>query len=335
MLGADSQLEKAVERGDLDGAFFLYGDAARLKDQAARRLIDAALDPSTADFNFDSFRGSEADPEALASALASPPIMAPRRVVALYDVQDTGAKARSVVEAVLGRLPPELCFIITGRIPDRSRARIYANLKKNSTTFEWAVPRDPEIPGWLMDRARSRYDFDLEPEAAQALAAAVGADLGLLDSELEKLAGLGKESVDRDVVEQLVPNVRRVDRWHWLDLVASRDYAAALYDLAGLMAEPRESAVGILIPMVDQHILVGIAVEGGERAVTEALRSADKPYLAWKARVYASQARKWTADRLDRALEAMLHADLRAKSGAGSLAVMQELLLKLAGDDGP
>ena len=335
MLGADSQVEKAIERGDLDGAFFLHGDASRLKNLAARRLIDAALDPATADFNFDAFWGSEADPEALASALASPPIMAPRRVVALYDVQDTGAKARGVVESALGRLPPELCFIITARIPDRSRAKIYASLKKNSTAFEWSVPRDADLPGWLLERARGTYRFELEPEAAQALAAAVGGDLGLLDVELEKLADLGKERISREVVEQLVPNVRRVDRWNWLDRVANREYAAALKDLAGLMAEPSESAVGILIPMVDQHILIGIAVEGGERAVTAALQSAGKQYLAWKARIYASQARGWSAGRLERALEAMLHADLRAKSGATDLAVIQELLLKLAGDDGP
>jgi len=334
VLGADTQLEKAVERGNLDGAFFLYGDASRLKNQAARRLIDAALEPSTADFNFDSFRGSETDPEALASALASPPIMAPRRVVALYDVQDAGTKAREVVESALNGLPPELCFIVTGRIPDRSRAKIYTNLKKNSTSFEWVVPRDSELPGWLMERARGRYGFALEPDAAQALAAAVGGDLGLLDNELEKLSDLGEATVGRDRVQQVVPNVRRVDRWTWLDRVANREYPVALADLSSLMAEPRETAVGLLIPMVDQHILVGIAVQGGERAVSAALKSAGKPYLAWKARVFAAQARGWTAGRLDRALEAMLHADLRAKSGTRDFAVMQELILKLAGDDG-
>lgn len=333
MLGADILIEKAVEGGDLDGAFFLYGDASRLKDQAARRLIDAALDPATADFNFDAFRGSEADPEALASALASPPIMAPRRVVALYDIQDAGTKARGVVESVLARMPPELCFIVTARIPDRSRAKLYQNLKKHSTSAEWTAPRESELPGWLMERARQRYDFGLEPAAAQALAAAVGADLALLDVELEKLSDLGRDTVDRTTVEQVVPNVRRVDRWVWLDRVANREYPEALRELPSLITEPRESAVGLLIPMVDQHILIGIAIEGGERAVSTALKAAGKPYLAWKARTYAAQARQWSPGRLQRALDCMLQADLRAKSSAGDLAVIQALLLTLAGDD--
>ena len=88
--------------------------------------------------------------------------------------------------------------------------------------------------------------------------------------------------------------------------------------------------------MVHRQVgIVGIAVEGGERAVSEALRAAGKPYLAWKARVYAAQARRWTTDRLERALESMLAADLRAKSSAGDMAVMQELLLKLAADEAP
>ncbi|MFQ5746627.1 MAG: DNA polymerase III subunit delta [Gemmatimonadota bacterium] len=326
---AEVGLDRTIERGELGGAFFLYGDASRLRDDAARRLLDAAIDPATRDFNLDTFRGRETDPEALAASLAMPPVMAARRVVVVYDAQDLAPGARKVIEEALGTLPEDVTLIVTARVPDGSRARFYRVLKEGSRCFEWAAPREAELPGWILDRARERHGLEIDPESAQALAAAVGRDLGILDAELEKLASAADGRVTVDDVRALVPNVRRIDRWAWLDRVAARDYVGAWNELPALLNEPDESATALLSMMAEQHLMVGIALESGPKGVSEALGEAGRPYLRWKSRVYAAQSKAWTADGIREAVRLIGAADARAKSGGAPRGVLEELLLRL------
>ncbi len=326
-LAAESGFSRILQEGDLSGAFYFFGDAGRLRDEAARRLVDAALDPATRDFNLDVFRGDAVEPEALAAALAMPPMMAERRVVLVTEAQGLTPTGRKVLLEATESPPSELTLVVTATVPSGSKAAFYRDLKARCRSLEWSVPREEELPGWLVERARTRHGARLSREAAQALAGSVGTDLSVLDAELEKLSAAGDGRIDLSRVQELVPRTRRMDRWTWLDLVASRRYERALRELEGVL--PGDSAVGLVIGMVDQHLLVANAVEGGVAAVRRALSEAGKGYLQWKAKVYARQAREWTADELERALRLLLRADRRLKTGGDERAVLQELLAGL------
>ncbi len=331
-LAADQRVRAIVDRGEVDGIFFFHGDAERLRDEAARTLVEAAVDPATRDFNLDIYRGSEVTPDSLAAALAMPPVMAPRRVVALYGAEKLTPKGCAVVESLVEKPPRDLTFVVTATIPKGSKKAFYRKLQKGALSLEWPSPRDSEIPGWLMERASERHGVGMELRAAEALAAAVGSDLGLLDAELEKLASAGPgETITVDRVAELVPNVAPVNRWAWLDTVAAREYRTALSDLPTLLASPDGNAVGLINAMVDHHVWIGMAVEGGAGLVERTLVEVGKPYLKFKARTYARQAKQWTGPEIDRALQFLRRADARAKTTASGRdrAVLEELLLKL------
>jgi DNA polymerase-3 subunit delta len=329
-LAAERELGRLLERRSFDGAFFFHGAAARLRDEGARRLIDAALDPATRDFNLDVFHGDVAGPDELASALAMPPMMAERRVVAVFRAEELGRRARDLLAEAVEAPSPGLTLVVTATVPHGSKAAFYRRLREGARALAWTAPREEELAGWLMERASTNHGFELTEDAAQALATAVGAEPDQLDAELAKLATAAVDgTVDADTVRRLVPNVRSVGRWEWLDRVAERAYDTALRDLPRLLSEPSESAVGLLIGMVDQHLYLGVAVEGGQQGVARALKAAGKPYLAWKAKIYARQARRWTASELERALGLMRRADGHAKSGLPDRRVLEELLLSL------
>ncbi len=337
-LPPDSELEKVLGRGDVEGAFFLCGDAPQQRDSAMRSIVESALDPATADFNLDRFRADEVDADSLAGALHTPPMLADRRVVVLTEAQELGAGAAKVVEAVLEALPDRLTFVITaGPASGKKAEKTLDRISRRCRRYEWRVPREEELPGWLLERARSGHGYELTEDAAQALADAVGPELGLLESELEKLGHSVQDGrVSLDAVRDLVPNVRRVNRWEWLDLVASRQYPAALTSLPTLLSDSRETAVGLLAAMIDQHLCLGVASEGGAGLLSRALSEAGKSYLKWKARNFERQARGWTGEELESALGLMRRADWRAKSGVTDRAVLEELLhsLRLAGEAG-
>jgi DNA polymerase III delta subunit len=265
-------------------------------------------------------------------------MLAERRVVVLTEAQELGAGAAKVVEAVLEALPDRLTFVITaGPASGKKAEKTLDRISRRCRRYEWRVPREEELPGWLLERARSGHGYELTKDAAQALADAVGPELGLLESELEKLGHSVQDGrVSLDAVRDLVPNVRRVNRWEWLDLVASRQYPAALTSLPTLLSDSRETAVGLLAAMIDQHLCLGVASEGGAGLLSRALSEAGKSYLKWKARNFERQARGWTGEELESALGLMRRADWRAKSGVSDRAVLEELLhsLRLAGEAG-
>lgn len=327
-LSAEERLEKVIARGRPSGAYFLHGDVSRLRDDAARQLADAALDPATRDFNLDVFRGGETSPESLAAAIAMPPVMASFRVVLLYEAERLTPTACRVVEQALDTLPEDLVLIVTATVPKGSKKAFYRKLKEKAMSLEWQAPRDAEVPGWIIERATKRYGTKLSVEAAEALATAVGADPGLLDVELDKLCGADAAEVTLERVAALVPNVRPVNRWSWLDLVAERRYPEARRQLPDLLAGG-ESAVGLIAAMVDQHIYVGLGLAGGTKLVERTLTQAGKPYLRFKSRTFARQARRWSRDGIEDALRLLRTADRRAKSsGEGDSAVLEELLLQ-------
>ena len=115
-LAADRSLRSLVDRGDVEGVFFFHGDAERLRDDAARALVEAAIDPATRDFNLDTYRASEVSSEALAASLAMPPVMAPRRVVALFGAERLTPTGCGVIEKVLERTPPELAAALNNEM---------------------------------------------------------------------------------------------------------------------------------------------------------------------------------------------------------------------------
>src|SRR5690606_3466658 len=167
---------------------FLHGDEEYLREEALRTITDQLLDPSTRDFNLDQLRGQDAEPETLASMLATPPMMAERRVVTVRDAQGLSPKSRDVVEQFLSRPIAGVVLILSTAIPSGSKAKFYDKLRKEGLAVEFAAPDPHDLPAWLVERAASAHGLELEMDAARALAAAIGPQLGVLVTELEKVA---------------------------------------------------------------------------------------------------------------------------------------------------
>ena len=91
---SNSELPPALARA-VGGAFYLHGDDLFSKEEAVRALIAVHLAEATRDFNLDLLRGNEVDPEAMASVLATPPMMAEWRVVVIREVEGLAGSTRA------------------------------------------------------------------------------------------------------------------------------------------------------------------------------------------------------------------------------------------------
>src|SRR4051794_31760454 len=90
-------LRAAIKDLTFAPAYYFYGEDDYLKAEELRRLIDAAVDPTTRDFNFETLRGADVGAEALGSVVGTPPMMADRRMVVIRDVNALKKDARAVL----------------------------------------------------------------------------------------------------------------------------------------------------------------------------------------------------------------------------------------------
>lgn len=327
-LTSPDALLRSLASGKLGGVYFLFGEEEYLKEELATSIVAAHLDPATRDFNFDQIRGSDTTPEALASVIATPPMMAEWRVVVVRDAQALAASARtrSILEDTLEQQLPGLALILIATLPAGAKAQIYEKLKKQANAVALPLLNAADIPGWLMERARID-GFELQAKAAQAMATAMGAELGVLRQELKKLCeftGDRKQITLTDVTE-VVGSVPRQNRWEWFDMLGERRFAEARAALS-ILLDSGETGVGLVIGMGSHFIRLGILASGGEKALEAAL----PPHQKWLANRLGRQARLWKVQQLEEALDQLLRADrLLKSSNLGELPVLEEFILRL------
>ena len=321
------KLDALLAAGTASTIFFLHGEEAHLRDHAERRIVAAYLDPSTRDFNFDQLRGSDVAAETLASMLGTPPLMAEHRVVVVRDAQGLSAKAREAVELAAASPPRGLVLVLSAQIPSGSKAKFYSTLQKLATSIEFSPVPAVDLPGWLVEHARDSHALELDLDAARALVTSVGGQLGILASEVGKLAAYldGRSHATLADVRAVGGSIPRVDRFAWFDLVCEKRFAEALQDLPDLLGT--ETGVGVIIGLSSQMVRIGLGVAGGREGLEREL----KGYQRWMASKVATAARHWSATEVDIALEEMLRTDRLLKSAPlTDRQAIEELLLRLA-----
>lgn len=301
----------------LGGVFYLHGEDLFRKEEAVRGLIDAHLDPATRDFNLDPLRGTDVDPETLASVIATPPMMAEWRVVVVREVEGLAStkRARDELLRVAQAPPPGLALILSCTVPGGSKAKFYRDLSKHAQSVEFRAITDADAPGWLMARAREEHGIELDVDAARALGAAVGPNLGILAQELAKLVEFVGErrKVSIADVEAAGTKLPSQDRWRWFDMVGLRDFEGARRALPVLLGQG-ETGVGLALGLAMQLLRLGVLEAEGQRELERLLPGHQK----WLARGLARQAKKWTADDLDHALAGLLEVDRLLKASPHS-----------------
>ena len=261
-------IPRSIANDHAGGVFYLYGDDHYRKRACASFLIERYADPATRDFNLDRLSGPDVTVEQLASIISTPPMMSEWRVVHLQEAEAlAGSKhARDVLQKTAKKPPPQLVLIVEATVPQRSRARFYTQMARSAKPAEFKALERDAVPAWLVRWAERDAGIRLEIDAAQALAAAVGNDLGMLTLEVRKLAEMVGEGapVDRDAVRRSGLQVPEQDRWQWFDMVGRRRFADALAGLP-VLVEQGETAVGLVMGLATQFFRIGLVVEGVPR----------------------------------------------------------------------
>lgn len=315
-------LRDAVKNRQFDGAYYVYGDDEFQKNDAVRQLVAAAVDRATSDFNLDTRRAAELDAETLGTLLATPPMMADRRVAIIREVGALKKDARAALERYL-KHPSHDTTVILVAAPGAKTDKV---LQLSTTPMEFNPLDDSRVSRWIQHHARSKTGVEIAEGAAELLHEAVGNDLYQLASELDKLASYTNgEVITEDSVSAAVGIHRGETVADFLDLVMQRDTTGALNLIPHILSQPKTSAVSVVMALSTQMLALawgrcrldsGLPPGRLEGEYFQLLRSTGAyPGRPWNgaARAWALAARDWNVMECDRAIAALLAADVALK----------------------
>ena len=336
-------LHRALKQGGAANVYLLAGTEDVLKDEAARLVLDRALDPSLRDFNYDQRTATALDPEALVSLLDTLPMLAERRVVVLRDVDGWQKKARTRTALLkwLAKPAPETVLLMVQSAEDPEPDK---ELGARATVVRCDALPPERAAKWAQHEA-SRAGLALTAEAAGHLVKAVGAELAVLRAEVAKLAALPEGTeVTRELIGELVGVRHGETVGDWRDAVLDDDIRLATALVEPVLAHSGVSGVKLVTLLGTTLLGVSLAraqLDAGVRgrALEQWLQSAIfrvRPFGLpdWRAepRLWARWAERWSAERLQDAIAATLAADqaLKGTTLRDEAGTMLDLVLQLA-----
>jgi len=325
--GADQLTEilEAIEESRLSAVYYLCGEAYAV-DRVALALRRAVLgEAASASFNLDVLEG-EAGASGILAVARTLPMFGERRLVEVREAHRLAAEELSRLLPYLQEPSPSTVLLLRAEKADL-RLKFFTELKKRGVVARFEPLKDRQTAGWVAAEAR-RTKVKLLPGAAEAVAEAVGTDMAQLASSLEQVslfAGPG-QPVGPDQVEEVLARTRQRSIFDLTNAVGRGQRGEALLVLRRMLSD-REPGVRILA-MLARHLrqLWQARELSGRGQPRDAIASAlgIHPFFVGD---ILDQARRFSAEALERTHRALFRADLSLKSSRLSEGMILERLV--------
>ena len=351
----------AAGKGPLKPGYVLAGDETFLLDRCRAAVLKAFVPPDLKDFCLSDLDLSTTSIFEVLDRAQTPSLMAPFQVIFVRNVKQLYTRGAKKDEfAALGRYfrspnPQALILFVADfvRIPSDTRRmemddknrfeRLTETLGEPCGMVELARVNEDDAMRWIAATALEQ-GIRVEPDAARELADALGADMMLISSELEKLLlyTLGKGRITLGDVETMVLSAKQRSLYELTDAITARDRVRALALLQGLLNSSdagEDSAIGHLYMLARTFRQMLVILEKNvrdSRAIWQALWQGFRmpPFAADD---LIRQARRFKSRRdITRALRLIARADLELRSSPpDKRLVLERLVYELASEPKP
>ncbi|MBN2289348.1 MAG: DNA polymerase III subunit delta [Candidatus Glassbacteria bacterium] len=319
---AYSGLVSRAGNGVFARVYFFHGEEKFLTGQAVDTILGQAVDQATRDFNFDRFHGADLDASRLATVLSTPPMMAPRRVVLIRDLEKVQPRVKQYLTDYAENPADTTVLVLAAgeriRIDQKKKSPKWAaRLEEAADTVLFWPLREAELIRWIVGRAQHRGKSITARDAFELYIRAGGA-LARLDDELEKLSIFCGErpEITADDIRGMTGIESGGTVFDWVDHLAEGGVLKA-NELSSHLVSHGESAVNA-VALAGRHFMTlgrireMLAQRIPDRTIKLKLGLIQRPAEA--VQKMFGQARALTPARLERALELLLETDLKLKS---------------------
>ncbi len=351
----------AAGQGSMRPGYVLAGDEAFLFDRCRAAVLKAFVPPDLRDFCLSDLDLASNSIFEVLDRAQTPSLMAPFQVIFVRNVRQLYTRGAKKDEfAALDRYfrspnPQALLIFVADfiRIPtdirrmemdDKNRfERLTETLGERCGMVELARVSEEDAMRWVIATAQEA-DTRIEPDAARELVDALGADMLMISSEVEKLLlyTMGRGRITLGDVETMVLGAKQRSLYELTDAISARDRARAIALLHGLLNSSEageDAAIGHLYMLAKTFRQMLVILEKNvrdSRAIWQALWQGFRmpPFAADD---LIRQARRYKSRRdLTRALRLIARADLELRSSPpDKRLVLERLVYELASEPKP
>jgi DNA polymerase III delta subunit len=303
----------------------LHGEESFLVNEEARRTLAEWRKALVSDFGFEALDPGGLTGERLRDAILQGPFLDPYRVVA---VRGLAVRRADPLAPALEEVPEttRVLLAVNGRLAPASRL-VKAVAAAGGQAQEHKPIKGRALQDWVQARAR---EHQVPPAAAAAVARLGRPDLGVMDSELQKLGAYRASGyeLDQKAVLELLAGGRPQDIFRLTDHLLPRPDAEAWKVLRDLLDREQPTVIAYRLA---RHLALVLEVrtrqDRGETLSQAQAAMREHPFVVQKA---FDAARSTTPDRLEGGLRALLDYEWEVKSGqidseAGLVAVLAKL----------
>jgi len=234
-------LRKQIAAGDTGPLYMLLGDDDSEKSAVAAEFAEM-VDEGLRAFSVDRLFGAEIKADDLIDAAATLPMMAPRRIITVFDAERLliprrEGKAADVEQERLEafvKAPPAHATVVFVCGPLDQRRRLVKLLLKEAQVVDCGTITDAtDAERWVRARAeRDKVPFDAS--AVRTLVERAGVDIVRLRTGLERVAlyAMGQSKITAEEVRQVVPATAEATNFGIANAIERNDAAEALRELA-------------------------------------------------------------------------------------------------------
>lgn len=323
----ETGLREKIAKGELSGTFFLYGEEKVLVKRDVRRILKKLDITDFPEFNLNELPHTTSVDQIADAALAMP-FFAERKCVVVRDLDAEALSSAETakLEELLDSVPETTTLILCFPTLDfdaKKNAKWKALLKKaeqSGVSVCYARRSGADLEKYLC-REAERLGCTLSRRLAGKIVRDTGADLNLLQNELQKLCAfvgggeITDEQVDRIVTKNLETTVFLLS-----NALVRGNYEKA-YGLLDVLLQQGEKPISILTVLanayIDMYRVRAAAVSGLN--TTAPMEYADYKGRDFRLRNAANDMRDLSLDMLRESLDLLLDADLSLKLSAQSM----------------
>jgi DNA polymerase III subunit delta len=331
------ELLSRLTKGKPIPALLLLGDEPFLRDASRTQLIETFVPEAVRTWAVSRYSADRGETQDALEQAQTLPMLAPRQVVFLHDVEKIeklGEKNRDAaveqLDAYLDNPAPFTVLVLEATALDQ-RMKLAKLLSEKALVVDVGLGEDLEarqaaaVP--LARAMAKEQSVEFEKGAAEDLAEFVAADLMRLKTEIDKLATYvgSRKLISSQDVSALVISEKTTTVWELADLLASRQQKRALEFLNRLLRDGEEPLQMLgAITWMYRKLIEASELKGVSNGFQAARALGMRPE---QAEVALQSARKIPKARLLQGLQSLQAADSRLKGGAEDPQTVMEFLI--------
>jgi DNA polymerase-3 subunit delta len=322
-----------VKSGMLKPVYFLMGEESYYIDSLTDSLLDLLMTETDREFDLAVVYGKDTDMRQIISLARQFPMMAKHRVVLVKEAQDI--KDMDNLSIYLEKPMPSTILIINHKNGSLDkRKKLAGELDKKAVLFESKKLYDNELPGWIVQYAKTK-GLGVDDRTAELLAEYLGSDLGRIVGEIEKLyisMPKGESRITPSLVERNIGISKEYNDFELQSAIVQKQVLKAnkiaLYYGKNPKGNPLVKTIALLSGFFGNLMLYHYLVDKSQGSVASELGVAP-----FRTREFSEAAKNYNALKTMNIISLLREYDAKAKGfdskNTTDVALLKELLYKI------